>query len=158
MEDFDQFMRDTASMFDRVEDQVEKIHHIFILKAAWRVIDTTPGFGNQEPSDTPYVPTGRLRGGWNLQSQPGGETSKGLSAGRNEDGPFSDYGIETYARIKSQLDRITLKGEVYLVNDIAYGYLIHWQMGRHTAERRWVEETVNFGQTFLDEAREEVMR
>jgi hypothetical protein len=150
-DDFDQFMRDTNAMFDRVEDQVEKIHHIFILKMAWRVIDTTPGFGNQDPADTPYIPTGQLRGGWNLQSEPGGETSK------YDGGPRSDYGVETMARVSAQLDRFELKGDLYLVNDIAYGYIVHWGLGRHKNRRRWVEEAANKGSTYLAEAVSEVM-
>ncbi len=150
-DDYGQFLRGVDQMFDRFEDQVEKIHHIFIRKAAWRVIDTTPGFGNQDPSDTPYVPTGRLRGGWNFQRQPGGDTA------RYDGGPYSDYGIETFARISSQIDSFDMRGEAYLVNDVAYGYIVHWGLGRHANKRRWVEEAANQGQAFLDEAVQEVM-
>lgn len=157
MSDLGEYLRDVRSMIGRFSTQLDDIGRVYSRKIAFRLVDQTPGYGNQSPEDTLYIPTGRLRGGWNYQSDPGGPTSKGLNAGRTQDGPFSDYGAETIARIYGQIEAGDLRGQAYLVNDIAYAYIIHWGLGRHATPRQWVEEVVNQGNEILAETVREVM-
>lgn len=143
--------RDSTRMFDIFDTQMDDIAKVYVRRISARVVQNTPGYGNQDPEDTPYIPTGRLRGGWNYQFSPGGETS------RIEGGPYSDYGAETLSRIYAQIEVGPIRAESYLVNDVAYGYIVHWGLGYHVNARRWVEEAVNNAGEDLADARREVM-
>lgn len=137
------FIRKNDAQFTRAKRALQHVAREFVYYIAEDVVDRTPGFGNQRPEDTPYIPTGRLRGGWNFTLSPIGKTSKGLGAKRGEQGPFSDYGRETMARIRSQLDGRHMGGISYLENDVGYGDIIvrgHGQH-RHVGPRAWHEDT-----------------
>lgn len=115
-----EFRRKNAAQFQRAREALQETGREFIYFVAEDLVEATPGFGNQYDG-TRYIPTGRLRGGWNWTKNPIGTTSKGYNSLRHEDGPFSDYGAETLARIRSQTSGLRIGGISYLENDVAYG-------------------------------------
>lgn len=134
-----EFARKNAAQFERAHDGLQRLGREYIRLIAEDFTASTPGFGNQSPDDTRYIPTGRLRGGLNYTRTPIEATSKGMTAGRGEDGPFSDYGRETMDRITSQLESDRMGGISYLENDVAYGILIVRGEAHHAAAgpRNW---------------------
>lgn len=139
------FRRKNDAQFARARAALSQLGRTYIVLLAEHMIERTPGFGNQAPSDTQYVPTGRLRGGYNWTRSPIGRTSKGLLAKRGEEGPFSPYGRETLERIRNQVSGVSVGGMSYLENDVAYGALIQRGEGNHAAvgPRNWPEDTYN---------------
>lgn len=131
-----EFMRKTEAMFGRARRQFEAIAFTFEVKILEILVEKTPGFGNQQPDDTDYIPTGRLRGGYSLSA------SKLSEASRYEGGPFSDYGAETVSRLEEELRAFGIKSH-YIVNDVAYAYIVRRGLGRHAAvgPRNWTGET-----------------
>lgn len=127
-----QFRSKSAAMFKKAEDGLVGVAKEFEIVLAEKLIDATPGFGNQYPSDTRYIPTGRLRGGWFWS------TDQIAVAARYEGGPYSDYGAETKAHIASQIRSADLQTLSYLQNDVAYGHVVHEGLGNHTIARPWV--------------------
>lgn len=138
-----EFKRLNDAQFDRAKRALQHVAYSFIYFVAEDVIERTPGFGNQAPPTTRYIPTGRLRGGWNWTLSPIGSSSKGVYAKRHEEGPFSDYGRETLARIAGQISGRHLGGMSYLENDVGYGDLIVRGEEGHRAAgpRPWHEDT-----------------
>lgn len=139
-----EFTRKNRAQFERARRALQYLGREYVRLIAEDLVINTPGFGNQMPPDTEYVPTGRLRGGWNFTRSPMRTTSKGINAARNEDGPFSDYGHETIERITAQLAGVRMGGLSYLENDVAYGILIVRGEGGHekTGPRNWPMDTV----------------
>lgn len=144
----------TRAMFARVRGYVRDVVHIYTIKIAGRLIRETPGHERQWPDTTEYQPTGQLRGGWRVSDAPPGTATVW------DGGPESDYGEETLAIITADI----LKGVppiFYMVNNVAYGYLIQEGLGRHSQDRPgrdWVQEVKHWQQTFLNEAKQEAMR
>lgn len=119
-----EFARKNDAQFAEAQEGLQRLGREYIRLLAEDFTTATPGFGNQSPADTHYIPTGRLRGGLNYTREPMGSTSKGMLSARDEDGPFSDYGRETIDRITSQLQNDRMGGISYLENDVAYAILI----------------------------------
>lgn len=117
------------AQFQRARAGLWLIAREFVHYLSVKLVEVTPGFGNQYEL-TRYIPTGRLRGGWNWTDAPIGSTSKGYDAARGEAGPFSDYGLETVQRILGQMPQ-RLPAISYLENDVAYGYDIVRGEGNH---------------------------
>jgi hypothetical protein len=145
-----EFKRLNDAQFDRAKRALQHVARTFIYYVAEDVIRRTPGFAGpgyagQAPETTRYIPTGRLRGGWNFTRSPIGRSSKGLTATRTQDGPFSDYGRETLARISSQIEGEHMGGISYLENDVGYGDLIvRGEEGhRNAGPRAWHEDTAS---------------
>jgi len=134
-----EFAAKNQAQFDRAKGQLQAIGREYIRLIAADFTEATPGFGNQSPPDTNYIPTGRLRGGLNYTREPIGSSSKGMNSARHEDGPFSDYGRETVDRITAQLAGDHMGGISYLENDVAYGILIVRGEGLHSrvGPRNW---------------------
>lgn len=128
-----EFRRLNDAQFKRVTKGLQDLGRLYIREIASFAVEVTPGFGNQQPEDTLYIPVGRLRGGWNHTRTPLLESTKGLNAKRHEDGPFSDYGHETVDRITEQLAADRMGGISYLENDVGYGDIIVHGKGRHRA-------------------------
>ena len=124
------FQQKNDRQFDRAERFLAELGRRYIILLAEDVVIETPGFGNQYDG-TNYIPTGRLRGGWDWKRSPIGATSKGYGADRHEDGPFSDYGRETVDRITLQVAGRWVGGISYLENDVAYGDDIVRGEGNH---------------------------
>jgi len=154
------FSQKNDAQFARAEAALEDLGREFIRLVAADVVEGTPGFGNQQPPDTSYIPTGRLRGGWNWTRSPIGKSSKGLFATRGEEGPFSDYGRETIDRITAQLAGVSVGGISYLENDVGYGDLILRGAGNHAAvgPRDWPKATQRRQTTFARRAMQKVSR
>lgn len=114
-----EFQRKNRAQFQRARAALQETGRKFIYFVAADLVEATPGFGNQYDG-TRYIPTGRLRGGWNWTRSPIMVTSKGYNVLRHEDGPFSDDGRETVARIEAQTAG-RIGGISYLENDVAYG-------------------------------------
>lgn len=144
-----EFRRRNQAQFNRAEDWLRSVAVNFIIAAATDVVKRTPGFdipgyGGQLPEDTQYIPTGRLRGGWNLvTTATAGEITKGLDATRGQAGPFSAYGAETIERITAQAAaHFGAFGKLYLENDVAYAHLVRTGGGNHAGRiRDWPLET-----------------
>lgn len=134
-----EFQRKTDAMFAHFERQLVNIAMTFIAKVAWQVLDTTPGPGLQYPPDTSYIATGRLRAAWHIALAPLGHVT------RYTGGPYTDTGDETLTAIEGALSPFRagrlrdLPHVLYLVNDVAYGYVVHWGLGNHSISRPWVE-------------------
>lgn len=146
------FIRKADAMIDALEQYVERVAHHYTINIAGHLIRFTPGEGLQYPEDTDYVPTGRLRGGWHLSGVPIGSTS------RYEGGPYSLWGDEAVARIQGDVGAMGVPERVYIVNDVAYGYMIQWGLGNHSTGRPgrdWVERTPDRADLFLREAQQE---
>jgi hypothetical protein len=137
------------AMFDKADQEIQETAREFVRLVAVDLVVNTPGFGNQRPDDTEYIPTGRLRGGWNWS------LSKFEGATRFDGGPHSDYGVETIERIAGQLQGHRMGGKSYLENDVAYGGLIVRGEGLHSAvgPRNWPYETYLKMGTFAQQAR-----
>lgn len=146
-----EFRRQNAAQFDHQRKWVRNVGLHFIGAVSENLVKTTPGFGNQEPADTEYIPTGRLRGGWNLTRNPIRSSSKGLDAARHEAGPFSAYGAETILRIAAQAAELGgAFGKLYLENDVGYGEIVRLGLGRHGGNiRDWPRLTSTGGSAFL---------
>lgn len=139
-----EFRRKNDAQFQRQWDWLHSLGLHFIGAVSENLVKTTPGFGLQSPDDTEYIPTGRLRGGWNLTRDPIDRSSKGLYADRTQEGPFSDYGTETIARIAGQAAEIQgAFGILHLENDVGYGEIVRLGLGRHAAvgPRNWPYDT-----------------
>lgn len=124
------FARKNEAMFREARAKLRDLGRWFIVEIADFAVERTPGFGNQYDG-TNYIPTGRLRGGWDHTRRPIGQTSKGYDVDRHEDGPFSDYGAETVARITQQVFADRGGGISYLENDVAYAWDIVSGSGNH---------------------------
>lgn len=137
------FRRKNDAQFARAKAALQNLGREYIVLLATDITEGTPGFGNQAPADTQYIPTGRLRGGWNWTRDPIGTSSKGLFATRGEEGPFSDYGRETIDRIREQVAEAKVGGISYLENDVGYGILIVRGEANHAAvgPRNWPRDT-----------------
>lgn len=146
-----EFRRKSDAMFDRTIHQVEEIGRVFITLAATDVILTTRGFGNQRPDDTKYIPTGRLRGGWNWSATKPPST-------RFDGGPYSDYGYETVDRVTAQIASAPILGVSFIANDVAYGEIVRIGGGNHQSQDTWLLDTQNRMDEFAREARLTVMR
>lgn len=138
-----EFRRRNEAQFVRARDSLQQLGRRFIELVAADLTEGTPGFGNQAPSETKYIPTGRLRGGLNYTREPIGRSAKGLYAARGEEGPFSDYGRETLDRITEQLKSDRMGGISYLENDVGYGDLLLRGAANHAAvgPRDWPKAT-----------------
>lgn len=120
------FERKTREMFRRYERFVTELAFRFVVEVAEHLVDYTPGFGNQAPEDTEYIPTGRLRGGYHYAAAPQATASRWVG------GPYSDYGVETVDRIEADMRAAGLRS-FWIVNDVAYGYVVQQGRGRHSA-------------------------
>jgi len=153
---YNEFRRRNEAQFARQERWLRSVGLHFIGAVTEDLVRRTPGFENQAPPETRYIPTGRLRGGWNLSREPPGwMSSKGLGVPRDEHGPFSYYGAETIERIAGQTAEIgSAFGKLYLVNDVGYGRLIVRGEGRHRnwGPRNWPKTTANMASTLMSEA------
>lgn len=149
-----EFRRKNDAQFKRAKDGLQFVAREFVRLIAVDLVELTPGFGNQMPPDTFYIPTGRLRGGWNWTLSPMMTTAKGMFSARHEDGPFSDYGRETIERIEEQLVGVHMGGVSYLENDVAYGHLIVHGEGRHAGAgpRNWPYDVSLKQHSFRDQA------
>jgi hypothetical protein len=130
-----EFKRRNQAQMDRAKGGLQQVAREFVRLIAADAVEATPGFGNQH-DNTEYIPTGRLRGGWNYTRTPIGQSAKGLLAGRTEEGPFSDYGRETVARIAAQLQADRMGGISYLENNVGYGHIIVMGLGNHAGRAR----------------------
>lgn len=140
--DINEFRRRNHAQFDRADRALQHVGRKFIVHMADALVRATPGFGapgfaGQMPDTTKYIPTGRLRGGYNYSRVLIGTTSKGWNAERTEDGPFSAYGTETVARIEQQVENDRMGGKSYLENDVAYGVQIVRGEGNHVIPRNF---------------------
>lgn len=124
------FERKTRAMFGRVQQRFEEIAFRYVVNITEALLEYTPGFGNQDPASTLYVPTGRLRGGYSYSSV------KLSTASKYEDGPFSDYGDDVVERIESDMRAAGAKS-FYIVNDVAYAYIVRRGLGRHERPRNF---------------------
>lgn len=129
-----EFQRKTRAQFDRVRRFMRAVREEFIIESANVAVEATPGFGNQSPEDTSYIPTGRLRGGWNWTIDKQRVTS------RFDGGPYSDYGVETVARIEAQVRSGVIPDRSSLENDVAYGFIVVVGGGRHAQPRNFPDE------------------
>lgn len=152
------FMAKVDRMFADAERQLVEICITYVVKIAWPLIDTTPGPNLQYPYDTEYIATGRLRAGWKLSLSPLSQATQW------EGGPYTEHGDDTLALIEGELGPLrvlplaSLPRSLYLVNVVAYGYIVHWGLGRHSTARPWVENVANdVPRTAMAEARAEVM-
>lgn len=149
-DDLGAFIRKTDAMIEALERHVEKVARNYVVQIAAHVIRFTPGVGLQYPHDTTYRPTGRLRGGWHISGAPIGSTS------RYEGGPFSLMGDEALTGIEAEVWSRAVPEHVYIVNDVAYGYMIQEALGAHSTDRPnrdWVKRTKDRQHTFLREAK-----
>lgn len=155
-----EFRRRNEAQFQAAKAALQDVGREFIRLCVVDIVEGTPGFGNQAPADTRYIPTGRLRGGWNWTRSPIGSSSKGLDAARGEDGPFSDYGRETIDRITGELAGKNVGGISYLENDVGYGDLIVRGAGNHAAvgPRDWPKATASRQALFARQALAHVRR
>lgn len=133
-------------MFDEAQRRVDKTVRLFFKKMAWQVIRSTPGPGNQFPQTTEYIATGRLIGAWYADVEPH------LVSARYDGGPYSDDGRDTFAQIEAWIADRPLPPAIYLNNDVAYGYLVYFGLGRHKIPRPWVETATLFAPVFAEEA------
>lgn len=117
------FDRKTRAMFDRATEFLEEVAFQYVVQIGERLMERTPGFENQKPG-TEYIPTGRLRGGYSYS------VSALATASRWEGGPYSDYGKEPLAEIVSSMRARGVKS-FYIVNDVAYGYIVRWGLNQH---------------------------
>lgn len=146
-DDLATFRRKNAAQFKQAKGRLEFIGREYVRLMAWHLVKGTPGFAGPgyagQYAKTKYVPTGRLRGGWTWTRTPIRATSKGYNAARNEAGPFSDYGIETMARIEQQLRATTVAGISYLENDVAYAdQIVRGEENHaHIGPRNWPKST-----------------
>lgn len=133
----EEFRRKARAMFGRVRDFYWELGFRFVVRVSERLVENTPGFGNQRPAETPYIPTGQLRGGYSYATAPLGEATvwKG--------GPESNYGVETVQRIEAEMRAAGRVSRFYIVNNVAYGYIVHEGLGRHAAvgRRRFTRQT-----------------
>lgn len=146
------FKRKNDQMFERMSNQLDAIGRRFIVLMAEDIVVHTPGFGNQDPEDTPYIPTGRLRGGWDWSETPQ------ATASRRTGGPYSDYGAETVARITSAVMASPRPSISYLQNDVLYGHLVRWGLARHVSIRNWPQDTADKEAVIARKAITDVMR
>lgn len=152
--------RDIDAMFDGAEAWMEGLMGEFVVQIATMCIQETPGFeipgtqyGGQHP-DTDYQPTGRLRGGWNWTVSPINTSSKGMFAGKGEEGPFdgSARGETTIAHVREQLPA-KLPTVSWLENDVGYGDLVWKGEGAHIGRARpWTEVAYNNQKEALQKA------
>lgn len=154
------FRAKNQAQFKAAKEALQETARRFIIYTATDLVEGTPGFGNQAPADTRYIPTGRLRGGWNFTRTPIRTSSKGLLAARGEQGPFSDYGRETIDRITEQVRDQKMGGISYLENDVGYGDLILRGAGLHAAvgPRDWPKATQRRQEIFARRAMQDVRR
>jgi hypothetical protein len=145
------FFSKLDAMFDNVEEQLDEVCKVWILKMAWAIIDTTPGPNLQLP-DTEYYATGRLRGsfryGWNDIGR----------ATRWDDGPYTEHGEDTYAAIEAAVRSRPIAALSWLQSDVAYGDIVHEGKGRMPYPRPWVQNVAQDSHGYLGEARAEVFR
>lgn len=150
-DDFAEFMRKVDKMIDRAIGYVDLVTVLYIRNVSAEVIFTTPGPNLQWPETTEYIAQGRLRGAWRWSTQP-------LDiAGRWDGGPYTEHGDETLSAIEAAVGQHP-PAVSYLVNDVAYGYLIQEALGRHSAERPgrdWVEIMPHKQERLLREAQRE---
>lgn len=135
----EEFRRKARAMFGRVRDFYWELGFRFVVRVSERLVEKTPGFGNQRPTDTPYIPTGQLRGGYSYATAPLGEATVW------EGGPTSDYGVETVQRLEAEMRAGGRVSRFYIVNNVAYGHLVHEGRGRHAAvgAREFTKDTAN---------------
>lgn len=146
-----EYRRKTEAMFAQTKGQVSAIAREFTLHLTAEIIERTPGFGNQYPEDTRYIPTGQLRGGWSIALEP-------LTVATVwEGGRRSDYGAEPYSEIETKVREAPIPAEYFLRNDVAYGHIVRWGMGRHTIIRDWPGDTAEMAGELAIRSREEVM-
>jgi len=149
-----QFIAKTEAMFANVESQQDQIVKTWVLQFVRYILVATPGPGNQDPPDTPYIATGRLRGAWALSvSQPPAETD------RKDGGPYDESmdGSATIDRISAEVLSMELPPMLFVWNDVRYGYLIHEGLGHHQNPRPFVTMAASMTQTFLRNSQQSVM-
>lgn len=138
MDDRATFERKTRAMFARYRGFVAELSFRYIVEIAEYLVEYTPGWENQNPEDTRYVPTGRLRGGYQYAAQPLATASKW------RDGPFSDYGVETVAQIDADMRAAGAFKSFWIVNDVAYAYIVRRGLGNHESPRNWLGEVADY--------------
>lgn len=126
MDDQAEFRRKARAMFARVKEFHTELAFRYTVDILEHLVTETRGFGNQKPADTDYIPTGRLRGGYSYS------LTKLETASKWEEGPFSDYGEETVARIEADMRAGGLR-TFYVVNDVAYAWIVWRGRGQHAA-------------------------
>lgn len=132
MDDRAAFERKTRAMFKQYRAFVAELSFRYIVEIAEYLVEYTPGFENQNPEDTHYVPTGRLRGGFHYAAQ------RLDTASKWKDGPFSDYGVETVAKLDADMRAAGAFRSFWIVNDVAYGYIVLRGLGNHESPRNFV--------------------
>lgn len=145
-DELNEYLRKVDAMFDTAEHQLVNICLVFVQRMAWPLIDNTPGPNLQYPEDTEYIATGRLRAGWKVSLRALGNVDQW------DGGPYTEHGDDTLAAIEGQLAEYRgaklsgLPKVLFLVNGVAYGYIVHWGLGRHTIARPWVDNVATDAQ------------
>lgn len=145
-----QFEAATNRMFERAQLHITLVAKRWIILLAWELISTTPGPNLQEPDDTEYIATGRLRASWGygFEARP--------IASRWDGGPYTEHGEDTLAEISAAVMGDNLPRYAFLQSDIAYGYIVHEGLGRHHGARPWVQIGALNSETIFRQAQSEV--
>lgn len=148
-----EYARKVEQMIAEVEAQVTDIAKAWQIKVVTALVLNTPGPGNQWPN-TPYVASGRLRGGWNWTDE-----APPASASRREGGPYDESGEATAGKMTLAILSADLPAQAWAYNEVAYGWLVHEGKGGHEGigPRPWVDIEAARSQVHLDAARRDVM-
>jgi len=123
-----EYNRKVEAMFGKARDHFKEVGIRFVVNVMERVVEDTPGFENQDPADTRYIPKGQLRGGYNISDV------KVTTATVWDSDQRSDYGVETVRRIEAEL-RSNFRSTFYIYNQMAYAYIVREGRGRHHRPR-----------------------
>jgi hypothetical protein len=124
-----QFSSELQGMFAKARTYMDRAPREYIIRVATDLVLLTPGPGNQQPYDTPYIATGQLRGGWkfSISTPPGGPAT--VWSG----GPEDESGDATISAIADDVNAGPFPVQGYLVNVVAYGFLVRNGLARHKA-------------------------
>ena len=147
-----EFRRKTDAMFRRTRHQVHEIGLTFAGLIMEDAVVLTRGPGNQIPENTSYDATGRLRAGWNWLSAPLGVASRWTGGPYDE----AEYGSETVEKLRQELHTTQMGGHLYLGNDVAYGWEVHYGGGRAEAYP-WLNDVESRQRAYASDAMHVVM-
>lgn len=139
----EEFRRKNEAQFERWERFVYEVAVTFVIQIAKRLVLETSGFENQKPN-TAYIPTGRLRGGYYVSDVPIGLATNWTG------GPFSDYGVETVEKIRSDIESRFKRRSIrsfYIVNNTGYGYMVEQGLEVHADRPNPATKRVSAGTT-----------
>lgn len=142
------FRRANDRQFDRAREDIRRIHREYFKLLVEDIVLNTPGEGNQRPEETQYRPTGRLRGGYVINSEAIKRTS------RYKGGPYSLTGSETMVRLNAQIDTMEIAGFHHLENTVSYADIIVRGEGWHSrvGPRNWPMDTLGAQTTLFHRA------